>query len=136
MSLGKTLFRYIALQFLGWCGGIFVAMLSIVFLLDYVELIRRSGMKADATLLVLLEMALLKQPYMAQQIMPFVILFGTMVSFWRLTRSHELVATRAAGALMPQASPPAPAVCRVVKARQGVDPRFVQNGVTTRSVQN
>jgi lipopolysaccharide export system permease protein len=97
MFPGKTLFRYIALQFLGWCGGIFVAMLSIVFLLDYVELIRRSGMKADATLLVLLEMALLKQPYMAQQIMPFVMLFGTMMAFWRLTRSNELVVARAAG---------------------------------------
>lgn len=97
MFPGKTLFRYIALQFLGWCGGVFAAMLSIVFLLDYVELIRRSGMKPDATLLVLLEMALLKQPYMAQQIMPFVVLFGTMMAFWRLTRNNELVVARAAG---------------------------------------
>ena len=47
--------------------------------------------------LVLLEMALLKQPYMAQQIMPFVVLFGTMMAFWRLTRSNELVVARAAG---------------------------------------
>ncbi|HZT51270.1 MAG TPA: LPS export ABC transporter permease LptG [Stellaceae bacterium] len=97
MFPGNTLFRYIARQFLGWCGGAFLAMLSIVFLLDYVELIRRSGMRPDATLLVLFEMALLKQPYMAQQIMPFVILFGTMMAFWRLTRSNELVVARAAG---------------------------------------
>ena len=97
MSLGKTLFRYIARQFFGWCGAVFLAMLSIVFLLDYVELIRRSGARPEATLLVLLEMALLKQPYMAQQIMPFVILFGAMMAFWRLTRSNELVVARAAG---------------------------------------
>jgi lipopolysaccharide export system permease protein len=97
MSPGKTLFRYIARQFLGWCGGVFAAMLSIVFLLDYVELIRRAGQKPEATLLVLLKMALLKQPYMAQQIMPFVILFGTMMAFWHLTRSNELVVARAAG---------------------------------------
>jgi lipopolysaccharide export system permease protein len=97
MSPGKTLFRYIAREFLGWCCGVFVAMLSIVFLLDYVELIRRSGAKPEATLLVLLQMALLKQPYMAQQVMPFVILFGTMMAFWRLTRSNELVVARAAG---------------------------------------
>jgi lipopolysaccharide export system permease protein len=97
LSPGKTLFYYIARQFLGWCGGVFLALLSIVFLLDYVELIRRSGSKPDATLLVLLEMALLKQPFMAQQIMPFVILFGTMLAFWRLTRSNELVVARAAG---------------------------------------
>jgi len=97
MSPGKTLFYYIARQFLGWCGAVFIAMLSIVFLLDYVELIRRSGARPDATLLVLFEMALLKQPYMAEQIMPFVMLFGTMLAFWRLTRSNELVVARAAG---------------------------------------
>ena len=97
MFSGKTLFRYIALQFLSWCGGIFAAMLSIVFLLDYVELIRRSGTRPEATLAVLLQMALLKQPHMAQQIMPFVVLFGTMMAFWRLTRANELVVARAAG---------------------------------------
>jgi lipopolysaccharide export system permease protein len=97
MFPGRTLFGYIARQFLGWCGGVFLAMLSIVFLLDYVELIRRAGARPDATLLVLLEMATLKQPQMAQQIMPFVILFGTMMAFWRLTRSNELVVARAAG---------------------------------------
>ncbi len=97
MSPWKTLFRYIARQFFAWCTGIFLAMLGIVFILDYVELIRRAGTRPDASLLVLLEMAALKQPYMAQQIMPFAILFGTMMAFWRLTRSHELVVARAAG---------------------------------------
>src|ERR1700679_3804268 len=97
MSPWKMLFRYIAREFLGWCGGVFAAMLTIVFLLDYIELIRRSGARPEATLVVLFEMALLKQPYMAQQIMPFVILFGTIMPFWHLTRSHELVVARAAG---------------------------------------
>jgi lipopolysaccharide export system permease protein len=97
MSPWKTLFRYIARQFFGWCTTVFLGMVAIVFLLDYVELIRRAGNKADATLLVLLELAALKQPYMAQQILPFAILFGTMMAFWRLTRSHELVVARASG---------------------------------------
>src|SRR5579883_31144 len=97
MSPLKTLFRYIVAQFFLWCAGVFAAMLTVVFLLDYIELIRRAGTKPDATLLVLLEMGALKQPYMAQQIMPFAILFGTMMAFWRLTRSNELVVARAAG---------------------------------------
>jgi len=97
MSPWQTLYRYIARQFFAWCGGVFLAMESIVFMLDYIELIRRAGTRPDASLLVLLEMAALKQPYMAQQIMPFAILFGTMMAFWRLTRSHELVVARAAG---------------------------------------
>src|SRR6185312_22097 len=97
MSPWKTLFRYIVLKFFTWCAGVFLAMLLIVFLLDYIELIRRAGTKPEATFLTLLEMAALKQPHMAQQIMPFVILFGTMMAFWHLTRSNELVVARAAG---------------------------------------
>jgi lipopolysaccharide export system permease protein len=97
VSPWKTLFRYILRQFFAWCAGVFLAMLTIVFLLDYIELIRRAGTKPEATLLTLLEMAFLKQPHMAQQIMPFAILFGTMMAFWRMTRSNELVVARAAG---------------------------------------
>jgi lipopolysaccharide export system permease protein len=97
MSPWKTLFRYILAQFFVWCASVFLAMLLIVFLLDYIELIRRGGSRPEATLLVLLEMAALKQPHMAQQIMPFSILFGTMMAFWRMTRMNELVVARAAG---------------------------------------
>src|SRR5258708_11323187 len=97
MSPWKTLFRYIVLKFFVWCTGVFLAVLMFVFLLDSIELIRRAGAKAEATFLALLEMAVLKQPHMAQQIMPFAILFGTMMAFWRMTRSNELVVARAAG---------------------------------------
>jgi lipopolysaccharide export system permease protein len=97
MSPWKTLFRYIVLQFALWCAGVFLAMLLIVFLFDYIELIHRGNSRPDANLLVLLEMAALKQPRMAQQIMPFAILFGTMMAFWRMTRSNELIVARAAG---------------------------------------
>ncbi len=97
MSPWKTLFRYIGRQFFVWFFGVFLTMMLIVFLLDYVELIRRAGTKAEATLFVLLKLAILKEPYMAQQILPFAVLFGTMMVFWRLTRSHELVVARASG---------------------------------------
>ena len=42
-------------------------------------------------------MALLRTPYMAQEILPFVILFGAMFTYIRLTRTHELVVSRTAG---------------------------------------
>ena len=72
-------------------------MVGIAFLLDYIELMRRAGSRDQATWGVLLEMAALKLPHTAQEVMPFAILFGTMLAFWRLTRSNELVAARAAG---------------------------------------
>src|SRR5690242_16513285 len=72
-------------------------MVAVTFLLDYIELIRRGGTRVQATWGMLLEMAALKLPHTAQDVMPFAILFGTMLAFWRLTRSNELVIVRAAG---------------------------------------
>jgi hypothetical protein len=42
-------------------------------------------------------MSLLKLPDIAQKLMPFAVLLGAVFCFSRLSRSHELVATRAAG---------------------------------------
>jgi lipopolysaccharide export system permease protein len=97
VHLAKTLSAYIARQYFAWFCGVFGAMVSVTFLLDYLELIRRGGTRAQATWGTLLEMAALKLPHTAQEVMPFAILFGTMLAFWRLTRSNELVVARAAG---------------------------------------
>ena len=97
MQFARTLSAYIARQYFAWFCGVFGAMVSVTFLLDYIELIRRSGTRAQASWGVLLEMAALKLPHTAQEVMPFAILFGTMLAFWRLTRSNELVVARAAG---------------------------------------
>lgn len=97
IRIARTLSIYIGRQFLTWCGIVFSAILLIVFLLDYIELIRRARQKAEVPLSLLLEMAAMKLPHMAQEIMPFGVLFGTMLAFWRLTRSNELVVARAAG---------------------------------------
>ena len=97
MLLAKTLSAYIARQFFAWFCGVYGAMLSISFLIDYIELLRRGSTKNGVTLGVLLEMAALKLPHTAQEVMPFAVLFGTMLAFWRLTRNNELVVARAAG---------------------------------------
>ena len=97
MQVARTLSAYIARQFFEWFCGVFAAMATVTFLLDYLELLRRGGSKAQANWSTLLEMAALKLPHTAQEIMPFAILFGTMLAFWRLTRSNELIVARAAG---------------------------------------
>src|SRR5262249_60764125 len=97
LQVAKTFSSYIARQFFLWFCGVFAAMVIITFLLDYLELIRRGGAKLQATLGLLFEMAALKLPHTAQEVLPFAILFGTMLAFWRLTRNNELVVARAAG---------------------------------------
>ena len=114
VQLARTLSSYIARQFFAWFCGVFMAMVIVTFLLDYIELIRRSAARMQGTLLVLLEMAALKLPHTAQEVLPFTILFGTMLAFWRLTRNHELVVARAAGVSVWQFLTPALLVALLV----------------------
>ena len=97
VRLARILSAYIARQFFAWFCGVFGTMVIVTFLLDYLELLRRGGGRAQANWGILLEMAALKMPHTAQEVMPFAILFGTMLAFWRLTRSNELVVARASG---------------------------------------
>ncbi|HYM73393.1 MAG TPA: LPS export ABC transporter permease LptG [Stellaceae bacterium] len=114
MRITKTLSLYIARQFLAWFCGVYGAMLSISFLLDYIELLRRGASKNGVTLGLLLQMAALKLPHTAQEVMPFGVLFGTMLAFWRLTRNNELVIARAAGVSVWQFLTPAVIVALLV----------------------
>jgi len=97
MRLSTTLSVYIGRQFTLWFASVFLAFLGIILLFDFVELMRRASSKPDASPSVVMDMALLKLPQMAQEALPFVILLCSMVTFWRLTRSNELVVVRGAG---------------------------------------
>jgi lipopolysaccharide export system permease protein len=97
MRLTTTLSRYIGRQFLIWFSVAFGGLVGLILLLDTVELMRRASGKPDATLDIVMSMALLKLPNMAQEAVPFAILFGGMAAFWRLARSSEIVVVRSAG---------------------------------------
>jgi len=95
-ALPGILFRYFARQFLAWFALLSTGLLVIVWLIETLELMRRGAGK-DVPLGLTLEMGLFKLASIGQQIIPFAILFAAMLTFWRLTRSNELVVTRAAG---------------------------------------
>ena len=59
--------------------------------------IRRAATRQDATFGLVTQIAALRLPFVAMQILPFAILLGGIIAFWRLTRSSELVVARAAG---------------------------------------
>lgn len=97
MKLSATLSGYFGRQFVFWVVGTFFAIMAVVLLTDVIELMRRSADKEGASIGIVLEMAVLKAPQMGQAIFPFAILFGGMMAFTRMTRSHELVVARSAG---------------------------------------
>lgn len=96
-KLSTTLSLYIARRFLLSFGAVLLVFAAVIFLLDVIELMRRTSGRSDISVSLIAGMALLKLPYMAQKIVPFAALFGGMHTFWRLTRFHELIVARAAG---------------------------------------
>lgn len=92
-----TLSIYIANQFVVAVLSMLAALSGIVCLFDFIELLRRSATKPDATFGLVVEIAALRLPYIAMQILPFAVLLGGILCFWRLTRSSELIVARAAG---------------------------------------
>lgn len=92
-TLTAYLARVYALSFLGLLG----ILLTIVYLFDTVELLRRAAKVDDVPLTLVLQMSLLKLPDVGQIILPFAILFSALYTFWMLARRHELVILRAAG---------------------------------------
>jgi len=97
MTASITLSLYIARQFCAAVTGMLCALTGLVALFDFLELLRRSASKPEATFGLVAEIASLRLPYIAIQIVPFAVLLGGILCFWRLTRSSELIVARAAG---------------------------------------
>ena len=96
LRVSLTLSAYVARLFTVWFVGFFFSLCAITLIVSLVDLLDRVASK-DAGLALVLKMALLKLPYLGQELMPFAVLFAAMGTFWRLNRTHELVVTRAAG---------------------------------------
>ncbi|MDW3207955.1 MAG: LPS export ABC transporter permease LptG [Alphaproteobacteria bacterium] len=97
MHFSRTLSFYMGRQFTFWFSCVFLTLLAVVAMFDIVELLRRASGKQEVTTDVLIQMSLLKLPHLVQDMLPFAVLLGGMMCFWRLAKSNELVISRAAG---------------------------------------
>ncbi len=88
---------YIGRHFLAGFSVLFFLFLAMIFMFDIVELLRRAAPRPNIAFSTIVKMAVFKLPNMGEQVFPFAALCGGMVAFWRLTRHHELLVTRAAG---------------------------------------
>ena len=97
MPFATTLTLYVARVFALSMLGMLAALTGIVSLFDLIELLRRAANRPEATFAVVAEIAALRMPWAMMQILPFAVLLGGIMAFWRLTRSSELIVARAAG---------------------------------------
>jgi lipopolysaccharide export system permease protein len=112
--IGGTLARYLSRRFaktiLATFGGVFV----LIFTVDLVETLRRAGDTAGATGPLMAWLSFLHTPTVAEQALPFAVLFGAMIAFLGLSRKLELVVARAAGVSVWQFLTPPLAVVLVI----------------------
>ncbi|WP_243443803.1 LptF/LptG family permease [Asaia prunellae] len=96
-GVSVTLSLYISRIFTLFALAMIAALTGLVSLFDFIDLLRRVATKPDVPTSLVTEIAGLHVPYFMIMIMPFGILLGGIVCFWRLTRSSELIVARAAG---------------------------------------
>ena len=93
VTLSFYLIRHYARNF----AFILIGLLSIIYLFDTVELLRRAAKVENVSLGLTLKMGLYKLPEVGQMVFPFAILFSAMLTFWQLARRHELTIIRSSG---------------------------------------
>lgn len=97
MKITSTLGQYITKRYVLNFLILLAALLSIIYVFETVELIRRASKNTEVPLGLLLQMSLLKLPEVGQTLLPFAILFSAMFTFWQLTRRYELIVVRSSG---------------------------------------
>jgi lipopolysaccharide export system permease protein len=112
----KIIDIYIGLRVLGAIGIAVLTIGSMIGLIDFVDVSRNVGARADVSFTDLLLLTLLKIPSSLVSLLPFMILFGTMGGYAGLNRRSELVALRAAGLSAWRFTAPAGVVALVLGA--------------------
>lgn len=95
--VGLTLTRYLSLRFAKAIAGVFATIFLLIYLIDFVEMLRRSAGLSNATTGLVALLCLLRVPSVTEQVLPFAVLAGSLFAFVSLSRRLELVVARAAG---------------------------------------
>ncbi len=95
--VGRTLGLYLSKRFLFAISAVFACLFGVVFLIDFVEMLRRTSGLPEISTLFVAWLTLLRAPAVGEQMLPFVVLAGAMFAFISLSRRLELVIARAAG---------------------------------------
>ncbi len=95
--IGRTLSFYLAGRFTRTVLAAFGFVFALIYAIDLVEMLRRSGDAPKATAPLMALLSFLRTPAVAEQALPFAVLFGSMIAFLNLSRKLELVVARASG---------------------------------------
>ena len=95
--IGGTLGRYFGMRFLNAVLMVFGGIFALVALVDYIEMMRRASDIPHVSAILVAKASFYRVPQIAERIMPFCVLIGTMACYLNLSRRLELVVARSAG---------------------------------------
>src|ERR1700690_4675494 len=95
--IGGTLGRYFGMRFLNAVLLVFCGVFALVARVDYIEMMRRANDILHVSAILVAKASFYRVPQIAERIMPFCVLIGTMVCYLNLSRRLELVVARSAG---------------------------------------
>ncbi|SEQ06769.1 lipopolysaccharide export system permease protein [Faunimonas pinastri] len=89
--------RYIARRFISYLLLVVISVYLIMFLVDFLELVRRLSDKPNFGAFEAILMSLMRTPQLLELLLPFIFLFSSMLCLFSLSRKLELVVARASG---------------------------------------
>jgi lipopolysaccharide export system permease protein len=89
--------RYVLARTMAGVGAALAVIGAVILLIQFVDLSRSVGTRADVGPATIFGLTLLRTPSLLQVLLPFVVLFGGISAYVGLNRKSELVAMRAAG---------------------------------------
>lgn len=92
-----TFSRYVARRFAIAILGVYLGCALLIFLIDFVEMLRRSSAVDGVGLASLILLAAYRTPSFAEQALPFAVLIGAMAALLNLSRRNELAVARGTG---------------------------------------
>jgi len=96
-SQAVTLQFYIARRFIVAILGVFLLCTVLIFMIDFIELLRQSGKHGSVPVWLLAWMTILRLPAYTEFLLSFAVLVGSIGSLLMLSRKSELAVMRAGG---------------------------------------
>lgn len=97
-SIPLTLFSYMSRKYAKIVLLTFAVLISFITFIEIIELLRRAGQKApDLSSLYIVFLGIINVPTLMDEILPFAVLFGSMICFYMWGRTHEFLVARTTG---------------------------------------
>jgi lipopolysaccharide export system permease protein len=114
--IAGTLARYFGWRFLAAILAVFAGAFALVAMIDFVEMLRRTGDVKDLSSLFVAKITFYRVPFVTERVVPFAVLVAAMFCYLNLSRRLELVVARAAGVSAWQFITPALVIAFVIGA--------------------